>query len=57
VRAKVLICGGESGDPASPHFVDQADLYRHGKFRDALLTREDVLAHATSHYHPGDSGG
>jgi acyl-homoserine-lactone acylase len=57
VRAKVLICGGESGDPASAHFVDQADMYRHGKFRDALLTREDVLAHAARRYHPGDTGG
>jgi acyl-homoserine-lactone acylase len=57
VRAKVLICGGESGDPDSPHFVDQADLYRQGKFRDALLTREDVLAHAARRYHPGDTGG
>jgi acyl-homoserine-lactone acylase len=56
VRAKVLSCGGESGDPASSHFTDQADLYRHGKFRDALLTREEVLAHAAARYHPGDPG-
>jgi acyl-homoserine-lactone acylase len=57
VHAKVLTCGGESGDPASPHFVDQAQMYRHGVFRDALLTREDVLAHAARRYHPGDTGG
>jgi acyl-homoserine-lactone acylase len=57
VHAKVLTCGGESGDPASPHFVDQAQMYRHGVFRDALLTREDVLAHAARRYHPGESGG
>ncbi len=56
VHARVLICGGESGDPASPHFVDQADMYRHGVFRDALLTREDVLAHAALRYHPGEAG-
>lgn len=55
VHAKVLSCGGESGDPASPHFTDQADLYTHGKFRDALLTREDVLGHAASRYRPGES--
>ncbi len=53
VHAKVLICGGESGDPASAHFTDQAPLYAAGRFRDALLTREDVLAHAASRYHPG----
>jgi acyl-homoserine-lactone acylase len=57
VRAKVLTCGGESGDPASPHFVDQAQMYRHGTFRDALLTRDEVLAHAARRYHPGDTGG
>jgi acyl-homoserine-lactone acylase len=56
VHAKVLSCGGESGDPASPHFTDQADLYRHGRFRDALLTREEVIAHAAARYHPGDPG-
>ncbi|MGH8253099.1 MAG: penicillin acylase family protein [Steroidobacteraceae bacterium] len=55
VRAKVLTCGGESGDPASAHFTDQADMYRHGQFRDALLTRDEVLAHAAARYHPGDS--
>ena len=56
VRAKVLTCGGESGDPLSTHFTDQAELYRHGQFRDALLTRDEVLAHAAARYHPGDSG-
>jgi acyl-homoserine-lactone acylase len=55
VHAKVLTCGGESGDPASPHFVDQAQMYRRGSFRDALLTREEVLAHAARRYHPGDA--
>jgi acyl-homoserine-lactone acylase len=55
VHAKVLTCGGESGDPRSVHFTDQAELYRHGQFRDALLTRDDVLAHAASRYHPGDA--
>jgi len=54
VHAKVLICGGESGDPASPHFTDQAQLYTEGRFRDAWLTREDVLAHAASRYRPGN---
>jgi acyl-homoserine-lactone acylase len=54
VRAKVLSCGGESGDPLSPHFTDQADLYRRGEFRDALLTRAEVLAHAVARYRPGD---
>jgi acyl-homoserine-lactone acylase len=55
VRAKVLTCGGESGDPLSAHFTDQAEMYRHGQFRDALLRRDEVLAHAAARYHPGDA--
>jgi hypothetical protein len=31
-------------------------MYRHGRFRDALLTREEVIAHAAARYHPGDPG-
>jgi acyl-homoserine-lactone acylase len=52
VRAKALLSGGESGDPASPHFADQAQMFAQGRFRDVLFTREDVLAHAERSYHP-----
>lgn len=54
VRAKAVMSGGESGDPASPHFTDQALMYSEGRFRDVLLTRQDVLAHAERRYHPGE---
>ena len=54
VHAKALMCGGESGDPASPHFTDQAEMYAQGRFRDVPFTRADVLAHAVRRYHPGD---
>ncbi len=52
VRAKAIMTGGESGDPASPHFADQALMYTQGKFRDVYFTRADVLAHAVRRYHP-----
>jgi len=52
VRAKALMSGGESGDPASPHFTDQAQMFVHGQFRDVLFSREDVAAHAERSYHP-----
>jgi acyl-homoserine-lactone acylase len=54
VRAKAIMSGGESGDPSSAHFTDQADLYSSGRFRDVLFLPEDVAAHAERTYHPGD---
>ncbi len=53
VRAKAVMTGGESGNPASPHFADQAPLYAAGIFRDVYFTRADVRAHAERTYHPG----
>jgi acyl-homoserine lactone acylase PvdQ len=52
VRAKAIMSGGESGDPASPHFADQATMFTQGLFRDVLFSREDVLAHAERSYQP-----
>jgi len=54
VRAKAIMTGGESGDPSSPHFTDQAAMYSEGRFRDVLFTPPDVLAHAERRYHPGE---
>jgi len=53
VRAKAIMSGGESGDPASPHFNDQAQWFVAGQFRDVLFTPEDVQKHAQRRYHPG----
>jgi acyl-homoserine-lactone acylase len=52
VHAKAIMNGGESGDPASPHFTDQALMFTQGQFRDVLFSREDVMAHAERSYHP-----
>jgi len=54
VRAKALMAGGESGDPGSPHFTDQAQMYCDGRFRDVWFTLQDVDAHAQRRYHPGE---
>ena len=54
VRAKALLTGGESGDPGSPHFSDQAQMYCEGRFRDVWFSPEDVEAHAQRRYHPGE---
>jgi len=52
IHAKAIMSGGESGDPASPHFTDQALMFTQGRFRDVLFSPQDVLAHAERTYHP-----
>jgi acyl-homoserine-lactone acylase len=56
IHAKAIMSGGESGDPASPHFTDQALMFTQGRFRDVLFTPQDVSAHAERSYHPGAGG-
>jgi acyl-homoserine-lactone acylase len=53
IQAKSLLAGGESGDPASPHFADQAERYAKGQFKEVWFYREAVEAHARRTYHPG----
>ena len=55
VTAKSLLAGGESGDPSSKHFTDQAEMYTKGQFKEVLFYKEDVLKHVEKKYHPGDS--
>jgi acyl-homoserine-lactone acylase len=52
IHAKALMSGGESGDPASPHFSDQALMFSQGQFRDVLFYPEEVRAHAERSYQP-----
>ncbi len=53
VRAKAITAGGESGDPRSPHFADQAQRYIKGDLRDVYFYRPDLQKHTTREYHPG----
>ena len=53
VRARAVSAGGESGDPTSPHFNDQAPLYAQGFLRDVYFYREDVERVAERRYRPG----
>lgn len=55
VKAKSVLAGGVSGDPASPHFTDQAEMYSKGKFKDVLFYKSDIEANAKRTYHPGDN--
>jgi len=54
IKAKSIVTGGESFDPASKHFTDQADGYINNRFKDVLFYKEDVLKHVERSYHPGE---
>jgi penicillin amidase len=49
-RARSIFVFGQSGDPASPHYFDQAELYSAKLFKAAWFMREEVEAHATRSY-------
>lgn len=54
VRAKSILAGGESGDPKSPHFNDQAAMYARGEFKDVLYYKDDIEKQLERKYHPGE---
>jgi acyl-homoserine-lactone acylase len=54
VRAKAVTAGGESGDPRSRHFDDQAERYAAGRLRDVYFYPAQVARHTERRYHPVD---
>lgn len=53
LRAKSLLAGGQSSDPDSPHFDDQAQRYVDIQFKEVAFYREDVERRAVRRYWPG----
>jgi acyl-homoserine-lactone acylase len=53
VKARAVTAGGQSGDPKSPHFNDQAQRYATGDLREVYFYRPQVEAHKEKQYHPG----
>ncbi len=41
-RSVAVLCGGQSGHPASPHYADQVSLWRRGEARPAPFTRDAI---------------
>ena len=54
IKSKSLLQYGNSGDPNSPHYFDQAKLYSEEKFKDAYFYDDEVEAHTVKSYHPGE---
>ena len=54
VRAKSVLVGGQSNDPASPHFNDQVTLYTEHDWKEVAFYRDDVEDRATERYAPGE---
>ncbi|MEG3152103.1 penicillin acylase family protein [Sphingomonas sp. ZT3P38] len=53
LRAWAVTAGGESGDPASPHFNDQAQRYADGNLRPVYFYPQDLTGHIERRYSPG----
>ncbi len=53
VRALAVTAGGESGDPKSKHFNDQAQRYSTGDLREVYFYKSQLQGHTEREYHPG----
>jgi acyl-homoserine-lactone acylase len=53
VKARAVTAGGESGDPRSPHFNDQAERYATGNLREVYFYPEQLKARTKRVYRPG----
>ena len=53
VRARAVTAGGESGDPKSKHFNDQAARYAGGNLREVYFYRQQLKGHTEREYKPG----
>ena len=54
VRALAVTAGGESGNPKSKHFDDEAERYATGNLREVYFYRSQLRGHTEREYHPGD---
>jgi acyl-homoserine-lactone acylase len=53
LRARSVLVFGQSADPKSPHYTDQAEIYAQGKFKDVRFSLSDIKANLEESYHPG----
>ncbi|HEX8443011.1 MAG TPA: penicillin acylase family protein [Allosphingosinicella sp.] len=53
IRARAVSAGGQSGDPRSPHFNDQALRYATGDLREVYFYPDQLRGHTKRVYKPG----
>lgn len=53
IDARSVLAYGQSRNPASPHFFDQAPLYVKGELKQAWFDVEKIRRHAVQAYRPG----
>jgi acyl-homoserine-lactone acylase len=54
IRARAVTAGGESGNPASPHFNDEAQRYASGDLREVYFYPDQLKGHTERVYRPGE---
>src|SRR5258706_10161148 len=55
VRARAITAGGESGNPSSRHFNDEAERYSTGNLRVVYFYPSQLKGHTARVYHPGEN--
>jgi acyl-homoserine-lactone acylase len=53
-QARTVLQFGQSGEPGSPHWFDQAQLYAKSQFKPGWFEKSNVEANSQRPYHPGE---